>query len=227
MNPLNYLPGSTRIKDLDTSISNSEDATVQINNQLANLDAIAANKNVGKGTPEAAAKQREIDDLRRGSEMLGPAGDPEAIETQKKEVEKNRLAREQIELKKSALNLDVKIAEAVAAGNEKEAARLQWIQDYNKQRREAKDAGMNENDAIMFATRMANADSVKGIKDIPFQHAAPLTDRLSQIGGYNSTPTFQSASSMAAIEDATKRTADAVEKANQKPDPTKPVTTQF
>ena len=58
-----------------------------------------------------------------------------------------------------ALNLELEIARAKAAGNEEEADRLGWIRKYNDELNRARAAGMGEDQARDFATKSVNTDS--------------------------------------------------------------------
>jgi hypothetical protein len=69
------------------------------------------------------------------------------------------------EEKQKSLQLDLKIAEALAGGNEEQAKALQYQKDFNGYLKQAKDAGMGDA-AESFATAMARAaGSAKDIKE--------------------------------------------------------------
>ncbi|MBU6181821.1 MAG: hypothetical protein KGR46_03295 [Verrucomicrobia bacterium] len=59
----------------------------------------------------------------------------------------------------TALNLELEIARAKAAGNEEESDRLEWIKKYNDELDRAKSAGMSDAQAQEFAAKSANTDS--------------------------------------------------------------------
>ena len=126
--------------------------------------------------------------------------------------------------KREELALQLQIAEAAASGNKEQEQKLKWQQDYNKFLKE--NLAVQDPDAWNNAIRGANAATTKPNSD-PFQHAAPITDRLSQIGGYNSPSQVRADRSMSVIEEATKRTAAATEKIAEKSDPKIPVTNTF
>ena len=58
----------------------------------------------------------------------------------------------------TALDLETRLAEAKAAGNKEEAARIEWLQKYNSELSRLRDA-MPEADAQAAAARLANAQS--------------------------------------------------------------------
>jgi hypothetical protein len=69
------------------------------------------------------------------------------------------------EEKQKSLELDLKIAEALAGGNEEQAKALQYQKDFNGYLKQAQDAGMGDA-AESFATAMARAaGSAKNIKE--------------------------------------------------------------
>jgi hypothetical protein len=85
-------------------------------------------------------------------------------EAEKKE-EARRKEEESKELKRESLELDLKIAEALAGGNEEQAKALQYQKDFNSYLKQAQDAGMGDA-AESFATAMARAaGSAKNIKE--------------------------------------------------------------
>jgi hypothetical protein len=85
-------------------------------------------------------------------------------EAEKKE-EARRKEEESKELKRESLALDLKIAEALAGGNEEQAKALQYQKDFNGYLKQAQDAGMGDA-AESFATAMARAaGSAKNIKE--------------------------------------------------------------
>jgi hypothetical protein len=85
-------------------------------------------------------------------------------EAEKKE-EARRKEEESKELKRESLELDLKIAEALAGGNEEQAKALQYQKDFNGYLKQAQDAGMGDA-AESFATAMARAaGSAKNIKE--------------------------------------------------------------
>jgi len=70
------------------------------------------------------------------------------------------------EEKQKSLELDLKIAEALAGGNEEQAKALQYQKDFNSYLKQAIDAGMGEPEANKFAAAMARAaGSAKNIKE--------------------------------------------------------------
>lgn len=68
----------------------------------------------------------------------------------------DKVAAEANKERREALDLEVRIAEAKAAGNIEEEKRLKWMKDYKAALEQAQAAGMGDK-AFGFATRMANA----------------------------------------------------------------------
>jgi hypothetical protein len=112
---------------------------------------------------EADKKKREaqgkVDEDRIAEEEKAKQDKIDKAEADKAQREADRAAKEdQRKAQKTTdLNIQLKINEAIEAGNKKEEARLKWVDAYNKSRRESLDAGMNENDAKAFATKITNA----------------------------------------------------------------------
>jgi len=110
-------------------------------------------------TPEEAGKIRESQARKAGTVEFFPGGSPEDIAKAKEYAEAARLKKEALTLSRAELEMNLKIANAAVDGNEKERLRLQWIKEYNAARREAKQAGMGENEAVVYASEKANAGS--------------------------------------------------------------------
>ncbi len=117
------------------------------------LERQAAEAGVEWVSQAEADEMARIRALRQGEGVLGPAGDEGAVASAASAAGKRQ-----------ELELELRLAEAKAAGNEQEARRLEWVREYAKLLREAQASGMGDG-AWDFARRGADAgDAATGGK---------------------------------------------------------------
>ena len=181
-------------------------------------------KGKSKATPDQAPDQAPAQTPAQAEQRFSAEQDAERRRQEHFDalIEEKRIAEAQSAKRKA---LDDGLALSEAASDPKKLAQLKWQQDYEKTLAQAQESGMGEN-SYNFAIRGANA-AMSPEKPETFQHAAPIADRLSQIGGYNTPGQAATDRTMNTIADATKRTAAAVEKLVEKPDHTPPAVTAF
>ena len=128
--------------------------------KMATLEA-AYKDAVDSGNTSMADRILKMRDTVNASEEGRKLAEKEA----EKKEEARRKEEESKDLKQKSLQLDLKIAEALAGGNEEQAKALQYQKDFNGYLKQAQDAGMGDA-AESFATAMARAaGSAKDIKE--------------------------------------------------------------
>jgi hypothetical protein len=173
---------------------------------------IAANKSVlgdDMWSPEqqAAAAERLVKLTAQRAEL-----ESKIAETAKQKAEKAaKDEKEKIE-KRRDFDADLAISEAEAAGKTEEAKKLQWNRDREKLQRELEEMG--DADSWSKSARMTKWDAAS--KEKP-GGSAPLSDRLREIGIFNTGRVVQSERTMSAIERWTSETAAATKKLAEKP----------
>ena len=167
-------------KDRDKGIADVEKAAAQA--AMKPKDRLAAMEG------DLATSKSEMDDAKdldlkkeKLKEYLTLLGKVEAQKAANAESDKaDAASARENELARENLDLELQMNEAKATGNDKEAERIKWTMDYNRILKQRMALGEDEATAAGEASRGA---SIAGIKDSP--HSAAVSDRLSQIGGYN------------------------------------------
>ena len=138
----------------ENSIAWNDATLAKINHDLKALDEREKAFGLKRGTPAEAQAAREIDIMRRGTVELSPGGSPEDIakaqenfektsaNAEKQQLQVDKLSRKSAEeyekqqeisaQKASQLELETRIAEAKAAGDQPELKKLEWLREYNR-----------------------------------------------------------------------------------------------
>ena len=119
----------------------------------------------GKTDEQAQSLGGVNEQLKLSSQLTGEV-EKKIEETNKKVAEADSKQAEKNQKKQEELALDLKIAEAIAGGNEEQAKALQSQKDFNRYLNEAISAGMGKPEAEQFAAAMAKAaGSAKNVKE--------------------------------------------------------------
>ena len=167
-------------KDRDKGIADVEKAAAQA--------AMKPKDRLAEMQKDLATSKSEMDDAKdldlkkeKLKEYITLLGKVEAQKAANAESDKaDAASARENELARENLDLELQMNEAKATGNDKEAERIKWTMDYNRILKARMALGEDESAAAGEASRGA---SIAGIKDSP--HSAAVSDRLSQIGGYN------------------------------------------